>query len=584
LVVLADGTNNNFTGRRDDTNVVKLAELLTADRRGADDRRVFYDPGVGNPGELPGATFVDQVKRRLDRISGLAFGRGVYENIADCYRFLMQHRRAGDDLYLLGFSRGAFTVRSVAGLVNRFGILRPEHDNLVPTLLHLYFSDPRRVRSRLANDAISRQLEGFAAQPGSKRVHFVGVWDTVAAVGLWPFGLRMVSRPDLSNKHFVHVRQALALDEHRLQFQPRLYAQSNGAVLLKDDTPGQPTGSVEQRWFAGAHCDVGGGYTVAHSGLSDPALAWLVAEAIGKGLRLRLANSGDVDGKAIGPEDVLAALDPPSASPEFDPWKKPGQLAVASELCTTPAWALTGMAVRDTTQWRSDDGRERVPVATSEAARPVGLRSAWVAARPPEPLWLLALTLPVWMLVMGRLLVGIPQPGHLLDEIAWLLAADNRAAAFAALHEYFVVWQLEGWRSLDWAQAAARFDSPRWALVADLGFIVCYALVLSWWVAWAFGRLAGLRRRGDGARPWLNLLGRSLLGLVAFDFAENLFGWLAWTLGPAGWLTLAGGAQCLVAVACAGKLLCLAAVGVLIVWGALTRQPSIDQAPPAATS
>lgn len=139
IVLLCDGTNNNLTGQHEDTNVVKLCALLAAD---ADPRRlVFYDPGVGNPGELPGATTWDQFRRTLDRVSALAFGRGVYENMVESYLFVMRHYRPGDQIFIFGFSRGAFTARSVAGLVNLFGILRPHMESMLPTLLHVYFAD-----------------------------------------------------------------------------------------------------------------------------------------------------------------------------------------------------------------------------------------------------------------------------------------------------------------------------------------------------------------------------------------------------------------------------------------------------------
>ena len=82
LILCCDGTNNNLTGGESDTNVVRLCQLI---ERGGDPRQmVFYDPGVGNPGELPGATLWDSLTRFSERVAGLAFGRGVYENMAEC--------------------------------------------------------------------------------------------------------------------------------------------------------------------------------------------------------------------------------------------------------------------------------------------------------------------------------------------------------------------------------------------------------------------------------------------------------------------------------------------------------------------
>jgi len=230
LVLLCDGTNNNLTGVASDTHVVALAELLRTDPDA--ERVVFYDPGVGNPGEVPGITAWDSARRFFERIDGLAFGRGVFDNIAEGYLFLMRHWRGADDqIWLFGFSRGAFTARSIGGLVNRFGILEPHLQPLVPTLLHLYFS-----QATPQGDAIGQQASRLFAPAPQRRalIEFVGVWDTVQTVGLWPFSLRIQAKPTLKGKRFVHVRHALALDEHRAQFVPRGYAEDNGPLPAAD--------------------------------------------------------------------------------------------------------------------------------------------------------------------------------------------------------------------------------------------------------------------------------------------------------------------------------------------------------------
>ena len=161
IVLCCDGTNNNLTGGENDTNVVRLCHLL---RQHGDTRQlVFYDPGVGNPGELPGATVWDSINRYGERLAGLAFGRGVYENMAECYQFLMSSYQPGDEIYVFGFSRGAFTARSVAGRVNMFGILQPHMVSMVPSLLHVYFSD-RGSRGDSAR-RIARQATQLFADP-----------------------------------------------------------------------------------------------------------------------------------------------------------------------------------------------------------------------------------------------------------------------------------------------------------------------------------------------------------------------------------------------------------------------------------
>ena len=105
LILCCDGTNNNLTGAAHDTHVVRIAELLARDPDA--ERLVFYDPGVGHAATLPGGTLWEQLKLWRDRVNGLAFGQGVFDNIVECYCFLMQHYRPGDQLFFFGFSRGA---------------------------------------------------------------------------------------------------------------------------------------------------------------------------------------------------------------------------------------------------------------------------------------------------------------------------------------------------------------------------------------------------------------------------------------------------------------------------------------------
>lgn len=570
LLLLCDGTNNNLTGGRKDTNVVKLSELLAACPDAQ--RVVHYDPGVGNAGELPGATAWDQLRRKLDRLNGLAFGRGVYENMAECYLFLMRHYRPGDQLFIFGFSRGAFTARSVAGLVNQFGILRSHMEGMLPTLLHVYFAD----RSDKATfDAIAQQVSRQFADPATRHVdiHFIGVWDTVASVGLPPFDAQFTALPRPENKRFVHVRQALALDEHRTQFKPRLYARDNGPF----PTLSGREGSLRQLWFPGAHCDVGGGYEVADSALSDRAFAWLVAEAVQVGLRL--AHQGE----PLDSEDrAERALHQVHAAP---PRRRP--VLAHSEMRDTALWAVTGMCVRDTNRVVMDDGQAmavRPEEHPSVAARRLNAAQQPLArARTPGAVWLALVLATLLFLALGQLLLGPPDTGSMAGDTAEALRA---IPGYVAANGRFQLWQLTGWLSdafpgsvlreplalaswanTDWTAAAAAFDAPRWALVWDFALIAFYAIFLSWFAAVAFFRLAGLRRGGDRARPLLNLLGWALPVAVFADVGENLCTWLAWTLGLAD-VTLVALALHIGAALCALlKLAGLAGTAVLIAWG-----------------
>jgi uncharacterized protein (DUF2235 family) len=491
LLVCCDGTNNNLTGRQHDTNVVKLCELLAV---APDARRVlFYDPGVGNPAELPGATIADSLKRRSERIAGLAFGQGVYENIAECYRFLMHAYPPGlaegeppPQIFLLGFSRGAFTARAVAGLVNQFGLLQPQLDTMVTTLVHAYFSQRQDGDGRLK--AIAAQLRALFGTPATRRVplQFVGVWDTVAAVGMPPFTTGFTAEPRAAGKAFVHVRQALALDEQRAQFKARTYLDANGPFITEFGTQG----SMQQLWFRGAHCDVGGGYTTPEAALSSQTLAWLVSEAVLCGLRL--APGGQ---PLDTPQAVTSAL--VQVLPEEG---QPRPRRIHSESWSTPLWALTGLAVRPT----DGPAREHPSVAHPPMHAPAD--TVWSQARPGRGLLLgAAVVLPLLFLWMGWLLSG-----HSPNPVHWLMAPL-----------YFAQWQLTAWLDLG-ALAPLRFNAVPWAVLADLPFILAYAYVLAWFGTQGFARLAGLRRGGEATPVWLNRLGWALPVAVGADVLEDI--------------------------------------------------------------
>ncbi len=222
IVVLCDGTNANLTGGRSDSHVVTLAELLAA--HPDSDRMVMYDPGVGHSATLPSAGMWDKLHRWWTRLEGLTQGRGVFENIVEGYAFIVRHWQPGDQIFVFGYSRGAFTARSIAGLVNRFGVVRAGSESVFTTLLSIYLSGEK------PGDPSSQQAIRLLTPEDARkvRIQFVGVWDTVEAVGLPPFRARISVAPTLANKRFMHVRQALSLDESRRMFRPRVYEQPDG--------------------------------------------------------------------------------------------------------------------------------------------------------------------------------------------------------------------------------------------------------------------------------------------------------------------------------------------------------------------
>jgi uncharacterized protein (DUF2235 family) len=261
--VCCDGTWNR-PDQLSPTNVSKVA-LAIAEEDGDGTRQLlFYQPGIGT--------------RPFERLRGGAFGAGLGRNIQACYRWLVDHYDEDDELFFFGFSRGAYTARSTVGLVRNSGILHRDQIHRIDDAYALYRSrDPER-RPRGDEAKLFRRTYSHPEPP----IHFIGVWDTVGALGIpipdrrWlkPLTKRWTFHDTKLSSHVRAAYQALAIDEDRELFEATIWEQ-------------QPEGRakeqvVEQVWFAGDHCDVGGGH-VDHA-LSDIALLWLVGRARDNGL------------------------------------------------------------------------------------------------------------------------------------------------------------------------------------------------------------------------------------------------------------------------------------------------------------
>jgi len=263
LIVCSDGTWNT-PDQMDDgeirpSNVVKMARALAPQAPDGRAQVVYYDRGVGTG-------------FGLDRLTGGAFGRGLSENVEDAYRFLVDNYVEGDEIYFFGFSRGAFTVRSTGGLIRNCGLLKKIHAHKFPEAYALYRSKAPADEPDGANAVKFREDYAFVV-----RVKFMGVWDTVGALGI-PFGLlRLLTKHryefhDVRLSRYVdNAYQALAVDERRKTFRP--------AIWETKKIEGQ---NVEQVWFAGVHSNIGGGYK--DSGLSDIAFLWMQQKAAACGL------------------------------------------------------------------------------------------------------------------------------------------------------------------------------------------------------------------------------------------------------------------------------------------------------------
>lgn len=264
LILCCDGTWNSADQEKDgqicSTNVVKLAVRL-AKRDGEVPQILFYDEGVGTG-------------NRVDRLKGGAFGEGLEDNIWDAYRFLLANYEPGDEIYLFGFSRGAFTARSIGGMIRKCGILERTRIRSYSEARALYTNDGVHPDDAEAVEFREKHSVGGGESPA---IRFIGVWDTVGSLGIPIRGLRWVTHRKYQfhdvalSKKVERAAQALAIDEHRAPFEPTLWAYQ--------PKQGQ---TIEQVWFCGAHSDVGGGY--AETGLSDIALEWMIGKARAAGL------------------------------------------------------------------------------------------------------------------------------------------------------------------------------------------------------------------------------------------------------------------------------------------------------------
>jgi len=269
IIVCCDGTWNKpgITDRGSivETNVEKIYDAIDNSKDLSTAQVKFYGQGVGTGFS------------RKDQFLGGGTGLGIDRNIQDAYKFIMWSYKSGDELYLFGFSRGAYTVRSLAGLIRNCGVMKPEFLHLVDEAYHLY-----RDRTSLTHpesDLMKAFKKSYGVEEETK-IKFMGVWDTVGALGIplrWFNGLnKKYEFHDVKlSSQIKYAYHALAIDERRKIFEPTLWEVSESAVKSGDQI-------CEQVWFPGVHSNVGGGYV--DSGLSDIALKWMIDKASATGL------------------------------------------------------------------------------------------------------------------------------------------------------------------------------------------------------------------------------------------------------------------------------------------------------------
>jgi uncharacterized protein (DUF2235 family) len=272
IVICCDGTGNEFGDAN--SNVVKLYSTLIINQSQVG----YYHPGVGTMGA---PTARGRIEKEWTRLKGLAFGGGLLDNVSDAYRYLMDVYADGDRIYLFGFSRGAYTVRALGGVLHMFGLLCPGNHGHIPYIMRMYAARRRKAGRQKATANIDHEFKYTFAR--DIRLHFVGVWDTVSSVG-WIYD--PIKLPFAGQNPIIAIgRQALSIHERRCFFQPMLWTEPE-----RDQ-------SMKQVWFAGVHSDVGGSYPEKQSGLSKLALEWMLHEAAEAGLQLDVSRVECVLGK-----------------------------------------------------------------------------------------------------------------------------------------------------------------------------------------------------------------------------------------------------------------------------------------------
>jgi hypothetical protein len=252
IVVCCDGTWNNSDDGTGYTNVSRLAwSIKPVDANGVA-QVVFYQSGVGGAGS------------QLDKIAAGALGLGLSRNMRDAYAFICNNYCEGDEIFLFGFSRGAYTARCIGGLIGFAGLIGKRDLDRFMELWKAY------------KDRDTAALAGFDTRKKDATIKCIGVWDTVGSVGIPSdfakfdvFFKKYYGFFDTDlGLHVEHAFHAVALDERRKNFVPTLWTQK-----AEGKAKGQ---TLKQVWFAGVHSDVGGGY--ADHGSSDIPLAWMASE------------------------------------------------------------------------------------------------------------------------------------------------------------------------------------------------------------------------------------------------------------------------------------------------------------------
>lgn len=363
LVFCFDGTWNRLDARTP-TNVVLTAETVLPMAADGKAQAIFYDQGVGTG--------------PFDHVGGGMFGWGIVDKLGDAYRFLTFNYTPGDEIFVFGFSRGAFTARSFVGMLRNCGVVARSQAGRIGEAIQWYRDrspskapdslQSRRFRAQLSpsvcveeGEDAWRQANVPGYQAGSApllKIRYLGVWDTVGALGV-PTRYRLLAF--LNRKYRFHDtslspivlsgRHAVAIDERRKDFTPTLWSNVDDLNRAGGASPDDALAPYQERWFPGVHCGVGGGGDFR--GLSDQALVWIWEGAQRAGLGLDTSVGSKLFELSPDPHSPLSPFDEDSLS-----WWARRKAAVINALWSrgdrTGPTVLRNVSVTARRRWKCD--------------------------------------------------------------------------------------------------------------------------------------------------------------------------------------------------------------------------------------
>jgi uncharacterized protein (DUF2235 family) len=285
LALFLDGSWNDTA---DNTNVRRLYDMMALTGADGLEQKPYYSEGVGTA--------------RGERVRGGIWGYGLDEDVRKAYRWLVRHYEKGDDIFLFGFSRGAFTARTLCGIIVRCGLLYPGAPLSIEQVWQRYTNSRDLNDIWLVKQALKLPVDfpDVVVTDDDRRlaecarrvpIEMIGVWDTVGSMGIPLGNVPLIGRnafqfhntnPSKLMRNGFH---AMALDEHRLHFDVTMWNRFVPNQPEPARPHAQPDPNIEQRWFAGAHSNIGGG--IANSFMAQVPLDWLQQKAVGLGLTFK---------------------------------------------------------------------------------------------------------------------------------------------------------------------------------------------------------------------------------------------------------------------------------------------------------